>query len=155
MNLEGTADFPYTPGEVWNALHDVDVLEKAVPGCNFIELRSEGLYFASVSLGVSAIKGDYEGTIQVTDLTYPNHYTVFGEGKGKPGYVKVNADCKLEATENGTHLIWSSEAEVGGVIAGIGGRVLTGISKFMAKKFFKALTVEMEKSFKPIEGVGQ
>lgn len=151
MILEGASDFPFSPGEVWKALHDVDVLEKAVPGCNFIEVRSDGSYFASVSLGVSAIKGDYEGTIQVTDLIYPNHYTVSGEGKGKPGFVKVNADCKLEATETGTRLIWFSEAEVGGVIAGVGGRVLTGISKFMAKKFFKSLTAEMEKSFKPIE----
>jgi uncharacterized protein len=42
---------------------------------------------------------------------------------------------------------WSCDAEVGGLIAGIGGRVLTGISKFMAKQFFKAFNVEMQNHF--------
>jgi carbon monoxide dehydrogenase subunit G len=67
-----------------------------------------------------------------------------GEGSGKPGYVKVRVDCHLDATELGTSMRWSSDAEVGGLIAGIGGRVLTGISKHMAKQFFKALNAEMK-----------
>ena len=98
MKLEGTSDFPFTPTVVWDALHDVDVLAKTVPGCNFIEVKPDGSYFASVSLGVAAIKGDYEGTIRVTDVDYPNHYTLYGEGEGKPGYVKVDVDCNLRGS---------------------------------------------------------
>ena len=60
-----------------------------------------GNYVAAVSLGVAAIKGDYEGKVSVTDVEVPRHYVIDGEGSGKPGYVKVNVDCRLTPTEAG------------------------------------------------------
>jgi carbon monoxide dehydrogenase subunit G len=144
MKLEGIAEFPYDPAEVWLALHDADILAKTIPGCKSVITTGENEYDVAVALGVAAIKGEYEGRIQVDDVEFPSYYVINGEGSGKPGYVKVRVDCHLDATELGTSMRWSSDAEVGGLIAGIGGRVLTGISKHMAKQFFKALNAEMK-----------
>lgn len=144
MKLEGIAEFPYEPAAVWRALHDVDILTKTIPGCKSLVASGDNEYAVAVALGVAAIKGEYEGRIQVDDVEFPNYYVINGEGSGKPGYVKVKVDCHLDATELGTSMRWSSDAEVGGLIAGIGGRVLTGISKHMAKQFFKALNAEMK-----------
>jgi carbon monoxide dehydrogenase subunit G len=146
MKLEGTADFPYDATDVWKALHDIDILAKAIPGCKSMVASGEadGEYIVALSLGVAAIKGDYEGKVRVTDVEFPHHYTLHGEGAGQPGYINMNVDCRLDSSENGTLLRWSCDAEVGGLIAGIGGRVLTGISKYMAKQFFKALNDEMK-----------
>jgi carbon monoxide dehydrogenase subunit G len=147
MKLDGTADFPYAAADVWAALHDTDILVKAVPGCKSMVADGEGIYRAAVSLGVAAIKGDYEGKVRVTDVEFPHHYVMDGEGSGKPGYVKVNVDCRLVPTASGTTMNWSCDAEVGGLIAGIGGRVLSGISKHLAKQFFKALNTEMKTTY--------
>lgn len=146
MKLAGTANFPYSAADVWAALHDIDILAKTIPGCKSMTLTDSG-YAIAVSLGVAAIKGDYTGTVSVTDIEFPTHYVLVGEGSGQPGYVSVHVDCSLNANESHTSLIWSCDAEVGGLIAGIGGRVLTGISKFMAKQFFKAFELEMKNHF--------
>ncbi|MGB1885450.1 MAG: SRPBCC family protein [Gammaproteobacteria bacterium] len=149
MKLDGTADFTFSAAEVWTSLHDIEVLTRTIPGCQSMLSEGDQRYRVAVSLGVAAIKGDYEGVIEVNDVEFPHHYTLRGEGEGKPGYVKVDVICKLEPTEAGCTLTWSSEAEVGGLIAGIGGRVLTGISKHMAKQFFKALTEDMNAVLNP------
>ena len=149
MKLEGSAEFPLPPGEVWAALHDVDVLVKTIPGCkSMIPDGPDGpdgnnSYIVSLSLGVASIKGEYEGKICVDDLEYPCHYVLRAEGAGSPGYVKMNIDCRLQPQDDGTLMRWTCDAEVGGLIASIGGRILTGISKYMAQQFFKSLKAEM------------
>ncbi len=147
MKLEGTADFLYEPRDVWTALHDIDILIKTIPGCKSMVPDGEGGYLVAVSLGVAAIKGDYEGKVRVTDVEFPHHYVLDGEGAGTPGYINMKVDCYLDPVERGTLMRWSCDAEVGGLIAGIGGRVMTGISKYMAKQFFKALNDEMKNLF--------
>lgn len=144
MKIEGTADFPYEPAEVWRALHDVDILVKTVPGCQSMVETGPNEYEVAVALGVAAIKGEYKGKLKVDDVDFPRYYVLHGEGAGKPGYVKVTVECHLDPNENGTSMRWSSDTEVGGLIAGIGGRVMSGISKHMAKQFFKSLNAEME-----------
>lgn len=144
MKLEGTEDFPYDAADVWTALHDVDILTKTIPGCKSMVADGEDEYIVELALGVAAIKGEYEGRIKVTDVEFPHHYVFSGEGAGPPGFVNAKVDCHLEPNENGTLMRWSCDAEVGGLVAGIGGRVLTGISKFMAKQFFKSLNDEMK-----------
>ncbi len=147
MKLEGTADFAYDAADVWTALHDIDILIKTIPGCKSMVPDDAGGYIVAVSLGDAAIKGDYEGKIRVTDIEFPHHYVLDGEGSGNPGYINMKVDCFLDATEQGTLMRWTCDAEVGGLIAGIGGRVLTGVSKYMAKQFFKALNDEMKNRF--------
>ena len=60
-------------------------------------------------------------------------------------------DCRLEPAAAGTLMHWSSDANVGGLIAGIGGRVMTGISKHLTKEFFKNFTDEMGNRFEPMQ----
>ncbi len=153
MKLEGSTEFPLKAAEVWAALHDVGILVRTIPGCkSMVPCSAEGTadgqagnqsYIVCLSLGVASIKGDYEGKITVNDLVYPTHYTLYAEGAGSPGFVNMTIDCRLEAQDGGTLMQWTCDAEVGGLIASIGGRILTGISKYMAQQFFKALKAEM------------
>ena len=147
MKLEGRADFPYNAEQVWSALHDVDILVKVIPGCKSMMPDEDGGYKVTLALGVAAIKGDYEGKIRVIDVEFPHHYILNAEGVGKPGFVNMEVDCRLEPTSAGTLMCWSCNADVGGLIASIGGRVMTGISKHMTREFFKDLIDEMGNHF--------
>ena len=149
MKLEGRAEFPYDTVQVWSALHDMDILVRVIPGCRSLMPDEDGGYKVTLSLGVAAIKGDYEGKIRVTDVEFPHHYVLNAEGAGKPGFVNMEVDCLLEPVPAGTLMRWSCDANVGGLIAGIGGRVMTGISKHMTREFFKDLIDEMGNHFVP------
>ena len=151
MKLEGRAELPYDAAQVWGALHDADILVKVIPGCKSMESDEDGGYKVTLSLGVAAIKGDYEGKIRVTDVEFPRHYILNAEGAGKPGFVNMEVDCRLEPAAAGTLMNWSCDATVGGLIAGIGGRVMTGISKHMTREFFKNFIDEMGNHFEPVQ----
>ncbi len=154
MIFEGTEAFSYRIDDVWTALHDMDLLARTVPGCKSMTLTGPNEYKVALSLGVAAVRGEYEGKAKVTDVRKPSHYVIKGEGAGAPGFVKMSVDCRLQPQGAGTVLIWRCEATVGGMIASIGGKALSGISKFMAKQFFATFKTEMARTYSPVADVG-
>jgi uncharacterized protein len=145
MIFEGEERFSQDVAQVWRALHDADVLRMAIPGCKSLRAQGNNVFIASLSLGVAAVKGEYEGTVKVSDLKPLSHYSIEGEGKGAPGFVRLRMDCRFDPNEGGALMRWKCDAIVGGVIANVGGKVLSGISKFMAQQFFSALKAELAK----------
>jgi carbon monoxide dehydrogenase subunit G len=143
MLFEGQETFDHDINEVWAALHDTQLLTRALPGCKSMKPVGDNSYAVALSLGVAAVKGDYEGRIKVNDLKQPTHFVIEGAGRGAPGFVELHMDCKLEAQGAGTLMRWRCDATVGGLIASIGGRVLSGVSKFLAKQFFNAFRKEL------------
>lgn len=144
MIFEGEEAFGYAVKEVWSALHDVKILTKAIPGCKSMTATGDNSYVVALSLGVAAVKGDYEGRVKVTDDQMLVHYVIEGDGKGAPGFVKLRMDCWFESQPAGTLMKWKCDATVGGLIASIGGKVLSGISKFMAQQFFRVFKEELK-----------
>jgi carbon monoxide dehydrogenase subunit G len=141
--FSGEDRFAFDIQVVWAALHNTELLVKAVPGCRSMTPVGGNSYVVALSLGVAAVRGEYEGRVRVIDKKIPTHYRLEGEGSGAPGFVKVKADCWLEAQGVETLVRWNCDAQVGGLIAGIGGRVLTGTSRFLAKQFFNVLREEI------------
>ncbi|QCJ41222.1 carbon monoxide dehydrogenase [Bacillus sp. S3] len=137
VELKGKTEFKQPVEAIWNALHDPEILKEVIPGCQQLELIDENKYEVSMKLGVAAVKGEYEGQVKLEDVEKYHYYIFNAEGSGSPGHVTAKMDCKLSPAENGCVLEWDCNAEVGGVIASVGSRVLSGIAKFMAGKFFK------------------
>lgn len=152
LELNGNEEFSSKSIKVWQALHDPEVLKKVIPGCESMELTDNGDYLITLSLGVAAIKGRYEGKARLIDNDPPHSYTLEAEGSGNPGFVNIKMDCYLDEKEDSCLMRWKCDVVVGGLIAGIGGRVLSGIAKFMAKNFFKAVKKEL-KNYNPVDFV--
>lgn len=145
MQFSGNEEFSHDRTVIWKALHDPDLLRRAIPGCKSMNLSDNGEYLINLSLGVAAIKGEYEGRVRLTDHEFPHYYTLQAEGSGAPGFVKIHMDCYLDEEENNRCLMrWNCEVEAGGLIAGIGGRVLSGVAKFMANQFFNSLKKQLK-----------
>jgi uncharacterized protein len=149
MIFQGEEAFGYAVQVVWTALHDVEILTKAIPGCKSMTTVGDNRYAVTLSLGVAAVRGDYEGIVKVTDDKLLGHYVIEGNGKGAPGFVKLRMDCWLEGQPAGTLMKWQCDATVGGLIASIGGKVLSGVSKFMAQQFFRSFKDELRRIAKP------
>jgi uncharacterized protein len=153
MQFTGNEEFSHGRTTVWEALHDPDLLKNVIPGCKSMEMIESGEYLINLSLGVAAIRGEYEGRARLTDHDFPHHYTLEAEGSGTPGFVKINLDCYLEEKdENNSVMRWECDVVAGGLIAGVGGRVLSGIAKFMAKNFFKAVKKEL-RLYNPVKAL--
>lgn len=143
MKLSGSARLSASPERVWAALNDPAVLARTIPGCQQLEETGPDAYTMTVSAGVASIKGTYLGQVRLGDKNEPTSYVLHASGSGGPGTVSAECLVTLIAEGDGTTLTYDADAVVGGVIAGVGQRVLVGVAKKMAGQFFAAVDAEL------------
>ena len=143
MNLDGSAVLHADPDKVWSVITDPAVLARTIPGCESLEQVGDDEYKMNVSVGVGAIRGTYAGEVKLTDQERPKSYVMHASGAGAPGNARATVTINLEPTGEGTTLTYSADAVVGGPVAGVGQRMMTGVAKRMAGQFFKAIDDEL------------
>jgi uncharacterized protein len=128
--------------KVWDSLLDPAVLVRTIPGCERLEARptSEGVenaYAMTVTAGVAAIKGTYSGSCELSDLKPHQSLVMKLDGAGAPGTIGATVHVRFAAVDDRTTTItYDADAIVGGMVGGVGQRMLTSVSRRMAGEFF-------------------
>jgi uncharacterized protein len=147
LEMKGECALPVHQAELWRLLNDPEVLAKIIPGCNTVRLVGIDRYEMGLKLQVGSVSGEYMGSVEIFDKQEPVHYLLVVEGQGSIGFMKGSAAFDLEHQGEGTSLLrYAGSAEVGGVVAGVGQRVLSGVAKFLAGRFLKALAKHIEEA---------
>jgi hypothetical protein len=144
MKISGTAALNAPVDQVWAAFNDPAVLARTLPGCQ--ELREVGpdSYRMTITAGVASIKGTYEGEVALIEQNPPGSFVLRASGAGAPGTVGADVRFSLnESATGGTDLGYDADAVVGGVVGGVGQRMLTGVAKKMAGQFFAAVDADI------------
>ena len=140
LEMKGEYSLPVAQSELWRLLNDPEVLAKIIPGCNTVRMVATDRYEMGMKVQVGSVSGEYLGNVEIFEKQEPSHYIMTIEGQGSIGFMKGSAAFDLEACgENRSLLRYAGSAEVGGVVAGVGQRVLSGVAKFLAGRFFKSL----------------
>lgn len=145
MKLEGSYKFEADVARVWKAFTDPQYLEKAIPGCESLKEYEPNKYDALLKIGIPAVKGSYTGKFEILDANPPQQCRLVGEGSGTPGFVKSDTTIRLTGEQNSTVVNYSGDVQVGGLISGIGQRMIGGIAKMMLKQFFKKMSEELKR----------
>jgi uncharacterized protein len=140
MKVSGTSHFTADREEVWRALNDPAVLVRTIPGVQRLEALGDDAYKMTIAAGVGSIKGVYDGEVRLTDQEQPGSFRMHAQGAGAPGTIGADVMVTLaDGPDGGTQLTYDADAVVGGMIGGVGQRMLTGVSKKMAAEFFAAV----------------
>ncbi len=137
MKVSGSAVLHADRQRVYDALNDPSVLAGAIPGCESLVALGDDRYRMSVTAGVASIKGTYDGEVALAEQSAPESFTLRAKGSGAPG--TVDATCRVTLADAGdgtTQLSYDADAVVGGVVGGVGQRMLAGVAKKMAAQFF-------------------
>jgi len=146
MKIQGIQELHLPRERIYALLTNPEVLRRCIPGCESLEETAENAYAATMRAGVGAIKGNFKGNVRLEDMRPPEHYRIVVEAKGGPGFVKGAGDFDLEEKNGGTLIKYAGEMQVGGLIAGVGQRMIEAAAKMMAAKFFTALEIEARDS---------
>ncbi|MGH3358129.1 MAG: SRPBCC family protein [Nocardioidaceae bacterium] len=137
MKVAGEAVLNAPVEKVWNALLDPQVLVRTIPGCERLEATGDNAYAMTITAGVASIKGTYAGTCELSDLRPHESLVLRAAGSGAPGTVSADVVVGFADVGDGTtRLTYDADAVVGGMVGGVGQRMLTSVSKRMAGEFF-------------------
>lgn len=143
MEISGTYTFNAPPDRVWNLLMDPVVLSSCIPGCDRFEADGEDRYNVTLTIGLAAITGTYNGTVVLTDKLPHSSYRLVVEGQGKPGFVKGSSAIALRADGGTTAVDVTGTVQTGGPIARLGQRLIGGVAKMMLDRFFGCLQAKL------------
>jgi carbon monoxide dehydrogenase subunit G len=137
MKFTGDATLNAPVDKVWDALLDPSVLVRTIPGCERLEATGENAYAMTVTAGVAAIKGTYSGSCKLSDLQPHQSLVMKLQGAGAPGTIGADVSVGFADTGDGrTTITYDADAVVGGMVGGVGQRMLTSVSRRMAGEFF-------------------
>ena len=137
MKISGSNVVDQPVEKVWDAILDPRVLVATIPGCERLESTGDNSYAMTVTAGVAAIKGTYSGSCALSDLREHEGLVMKLQGAGAPGTVDATVSVRFSEPAAGqTEISYDADAVVGGMVGGVGQRMLSSVSKRMAGEFF-------------------
>jgi uncharacterized protein len=154
--------------KVWSFLSDPKKVGMCVPGAQITEQVDERTYKGAIKVKVGPSVTDYKGEVQIVRMDEAAHeIEILGKGqdvRGK-GSASMKMTGKLRAVDGGTEVINISELNVVGILAQMGGRVITEVSNIMFEQFVNNFRKQLQSpnatgaesnttAAKPISAVG-
>ena len=143
MKIEGSYVVPAPRQTVWQQLLNPETLARALPGCEKLQPNPDGSFSAVLKVGIGAVRGTYNGRVEILDPKPPESYRMRVDGNGTGGFVKGEGTLTLTETPGGTLITYSAEGRVGGVIASVGQRLLEAAGRQIVGKFFEAFAQQV------------
>lgn len=138
MEIRGEQSLAHPREDVWAALIDPDVLGACVPGCKSFERLAEDQYRASMQADIGPVSAGFAVEIRIADPDPPRSYRLEGSAKAAVGFGRGQADVRLEEDgRGGTKLSYVAKLQLGGKLAQVGSRLLSGITRKIAANFFE------------------
>ncbi len=137
MVLEEEVQIPLDRNTVFHALNDPEVLKQSIPGCEELKQISDTELEATVVIKFGPVKASFNSNVEIDPSQGPELFKLAGKGDaGVAGFASGGADVHLEENDAGTLLKYVVNIDISGKLAQVGGRLIEGTSKRIAKKFF-------------------
>lgn len=153
QKIEKTFSVKEPLDRVWDFLSDPRKVAMCVPGAQITEQVDDKNYKGAISVKVGPSVTDYRGEVQIVRLDTQNHeIEILGKGqdvRGR-GSASMKMTGKLRALpDGGTEVISVSEISVVGILAQMGGRIITEVSNIMFGEFIKSFQDRLQQPSEP------
>jgi carbon monoxide dehydrogenase subunit G len=126
------------PERVWPILCDVPRVATCIPNAEITEIVDAKTYKAKVAVKVGPVAVSYGATIIVESLDDATHTATLkvqgNETRGRGG-VKASVVSRAIAADGKTRVELHTDAQISGIIASVGGRLIEGVAKKTVAEF--------------------
>ncbi len=145
MQLKGTHVLPASRERIWALLMDPNTLAKVTPGISRLDPIGEDKFKAIAEVKIGPVNGSFTGDMEVLDKVSPESFTLKMKQESKIGNVQAKGNISLKSIdEKNTEVEFSGKAQLSGLLARTGQRVLSGVARSLTNQFFKAIEEELE-----------
>jgi carbon monoxide dehydrogenase subunit G len=142
VKISGNQQVNLPKEQVYDLLHDPNVLARCMPGCESLERVGDDEYAMKMKMALASVSGLFQGKVRTSEPNRPDSFRLLVEGSGKIGFMKGDGLLKLADANGGTAVNYEGDVQVGGTIAAVGQRLIDTTAKMLIKRFFDRLSSE-------------
>jgi hypothetical protein len=146
MQLTGKHVVNATPSKVWEMLMDTDTLARIVPGISRLEKTGDNKFKSILEIKLGPVNSSFTGKLQLEEITEQKGFILKVQQNSKIG--NANAAIKitlLPVNDSETEVAFAGDVKLSGMLAGMGQRLIGGVSNTLTKQFFSNLEKELGK----------
>ena len=143
MIVENAFDVAAPLDAVWPVLKDVPRVAACIPGAKLTDVVDDRTYRADVVVKAGPVNVQYRATIVVDAIDEAAHQAVLrvdAREKSGRGGVKATVTSTASAHDGGTHVALRTDAQISGIVATVGGRLIEGIASRTVAAFAENLS---------------
>jgi carbon monoxide dehydrogenase subunit G len=142
LHLEGSEDLNLPRERVYQLLTDSSFISKSLPDAEETKVIDDSNLEAKMKIGISFLTTRMAVKMKIADRVPSQHARLYVEGAGTGSNMKITSDFDLEG-ETATKMKWVADAEITGVMAGIGSSILKGFAEKKVKEIFEGIKKAM------------
>ena len=143
MHYEGAFDVPAPMDKVYDFVNDPHKVTKIFPDVQSVKVIDDDNFQVKAKVGMSFIKGTMDVKMTILERKKPTFSKLRARGTGLNSAVDLESTFNLEDGPNGgTHVKWSADAKISGMMASVGSRLIDA----QAHKYVKQIIGSLEKN---------
>ena len=146
LHLEGSFDTPAARAAVWEFLLNPNEIAPCFPDLRSLEVISYDRFRAKVQVGLSVVRGNMDFEVHTTETKPSSYAKLVGNGKGVGSSVEIQTSFSLTDSESGTRLAWIADVSIGGVMAGLGSKLLDSTSSKLVTQVVENIRTKLDKT---------
>ena len=146
LHLEGTYVIKAPRKKVFDFVSNPKSVSRCLPDLQSLEILSKDSFKATVKVGIGFVKGAFNFDVNLLEKTPPSHAKLKAHGSGSGSVIDL--DTSIDLTDNpdgGTKLTWTAEAMIGGLLAGVGQRLIGTASEKQVSQLFECIKKNLER----------
>jgi len=144
FHLDGVVSIRVSLQRTFESLSDPQFMISTIPDLQSYKIIDREHFEAKIKVGISVVRGTVDMKFQLADKTGGNHARLIGDGSGAGSRLHIESILDLSPDNDGTKMSWSADADLGGLMAGIGSQILKSQSEKQVSQIFANVKAKLE-----------
>ncbi len=147
MEFSGEERIKAPRSEVWEFVTNPEKIAQCAPGLEDggLQIVDDTHFKVTVRAGVGFIRSVFEFDCEWVERDEPNKAVIKADGDAPGSSVTMTAIMELADDDaGGTTMNWSTEAQISGRLAGVGGRLINPVADRMTGQVFDCVREKLE-----------
>ena len=144
FHLDGNLAIKASPEKTFAALSDPNFMVSTIPDLESYKIVDQSHFDAKIRVGISLVRGTVSMKFEITDIVDRKHAKLVGDGSGAGSRMHIESGFDLAPDAEGTRMTWVADADLGGLMAGIGSQILKGQSEKQVSQIFANIKRKLE-----------
>ena len=145
IRYQGTIEAPIPKEKFYEVISDPQRVIRFLPDVVEAKVADRDHFAVKARVGAGPLRGTLDFEFETGEKEPGAHMTLKGRGQGMQSMVNLTLRMSFEDRDGGSRADWVAEAELGGLLASVGGRLIDGIAARYMKQITENIRLEVSK----------